>query len=1618
MDFFRVRLNCIDHYQAPQTRYDPQLRNDVGPSQAADGPKVPVVRIFGSTETGQKVCAHIHGAFPYLYIEYPGDLTWPQAGGFIFGLHLSIDHALAVSYRRDPNGKDGKFVARITLVKGIPFYGFHVGHRLFLKIYLFNPIVISRLADLLLQGVIMKRKFQPYEAHLQYLLQFMIDYNLYGCDYLNSAKTTFRAPVPQHSQGSNSLHLWHSVSIAQEHITEDASLPRVSHCSVEVDICVQDIINRRMVKERQLHHDFVERACPVPSTDKLVFSMQGLWNDEAKRRRRKLPQSQQQDNPFPLEALITMSADSRDSVQQEWVNEKEARAEVCSLIERESASLGEMQVDFATFVRPAEFESSVQTALQSVEHLYPCNLLPALGLASGSPHDTMDHASTISVDEAKARQAFSQRDYDLVDDDMSDDVLEGVLGSRAESPRKQSVQVAGVTEPHSSDADSAETDGLWPGTESFSHDASIWNPEPIIEEPRAQATEGGVCSRMQRSNSDALLERQIDSPGHELSEASGNHEEQPLYESQDKASVFDAAMTQHSKRSQMVLESDGLEIDSKRSRRSPPLRLPNSNGDRADNKPRMRQARQYVSTGKSGDAVSAATGRHKQQVNDSQVLAQAAKDLCHWQACGPCVTLVYAVMPPSRKDDVTINQDCLADVIYQGPYYGQEEDVPEESREYAGREFQLGGNTVPFLAEFDTTGLCLICELEPWRARVGVESQEEETASGCSWASWDFEQMPPSRQAVKEWWCGVTKRREAAAGFKRKVSTALLSQIEGPTPQTKPGLKHAQGAESTSVEDEVQYMSTLSLEVHVNTRGKFLPDPEEDEIQCLFWACKSDEKAEGGLETASDMQCGMIVLSGDGRIRRQVQRHSQGEVMAESSELDLMVSMVGIVRRLDPDILTGYEVQSSSWGYLIERARVKYEVDLCKELSRIKTDWQGRIGSKRDSWGFRTTSTIGITGRHTVNIWRAMQGEAKLQQYSLENVAWQLLGQRVPHYGWATLTQWHKSGRAGDVNKVVRYWQHRARLDLEILEANEVVARTSEQARLLGVDFFSVFSRGSQFKVESIMFRIAKPENLMLPSPSRKQVGSQPALECLPLVMEPQSGLYTSPVVVLDFQSLYPSVMIAYNYCYSTCLGRIKDWRGSSRMGFGEYRRQHGLLGLLKEGGIRMAPNGVMYVRAAVRKSLLAKMLTEMLETRIMIKKSAQDEPDDARLQQRQHNRQLALKLLANVTYGYTSASFSGRMPCSEIADSIVQTGRETLERAIAYIHSQQRWGGEVVYGDTDSLFVSLRGKTREQAFAIGRDMARAISRMNPQPIKLKFEKVYHPCVLVAKKRYVGYKWEAEEQQQPEFDAKGIETVRRDGTAAEQRIEEKALRLLFDQADLSQVKAYFQRQCDKIMRGAVSVHDFCFAREVRLGSYSSKGRLPPGALVSSRRMAEDGRAEPQYRERVPYVVVRGAPGSRLGDRCVAPEELLRNAHWQLDADYYICKTLIAPLDRIFSLVGANVRQWYDDMPKVQPRGAMRGYMASRQCRVCEAALVDERQHQATCPACDMDAPASLLVLQTNLARQQRSHEQLAALCRSCSGLSPLDEVRCDSNDCPVFWSRMRVAARLETMYSA
>lgn len=1549
----------------------------------------------------------------------------------------------------------------------------------------------------------MKRSIQPYESHLPYLAQWMCDYNLYGCGYIECKTINFRSPVPSSADLDADKHQWHDRKICPSLISDETCLPRQSHCSIEVDICVQNILNRLDVVSRPLHHDFIERNDPPAPDEKLVHSMAGLWADET--RRRKAMMGNSGSSPFPPEVLVSVSADPRNSQPGGWIHEDDYAQQIRRIAEEERRDGSRTEVSFDTFVEKTSFETQIKTALQSVEDLFPENILniPMAAQASETGATTIDVSEEVAdVDETRVL-SFVEEDFPYESDDdlehgrqISGDIImrppdgqdledvtprPAVNGNNQAARENQAEQSKDLRDPGpfgdaQGPTSSTELESLGIRNEGdYSHVeedsfaipteyASELRPSPSLSSKTAatQHDSEPFAKRRRLLSDEQFAHTKILNPsgkqeGGKSSLIGGN----TLHEYGDSVSpLTDTALSSQpkvSKRKHSMLKSSrhegyyGNDTNGNRKLSFPIVKDPHDPGTIARLSQRSYSPSKRLQINRMNSSSFEAThGNHSESSNISasqssnlevSIVPLSSKSMkCSskirrvFQIQETKGLLYFAFDPPNPANCIfELRQANIPSIIYQDAYYSDEKDVPDRPREYAGKEFKIESCTLPYLPDFDPTGSSLASYGEKTAAVIDRIAQEKlcrKQRRTCDLRIWEIDQRPPTRSEILSW-LKSTADIGLPSGKSSCHDKADLSQIDNVTQKNRHGFKYSQNQQSTSVQHETQYMSVMSLEVHVNTRGNLLPNPEQDEISSIFWCIQSDED---GLERSAINQgarVGIVLLS-DGLLGHKISQQTSVQVDSESNELELINRLVDIVRNHDPDILTGYEVHNGSWGYIIERARFKYEYNLCEELSRTRSQSHGRHGKESDKWGFNHTSTIRVTGRHMINIWRAMRGELNLLLYTMENVVFHLLHRRIPHYLYKDLTDWYTSEKVKDLMKVIGYYVSRVRLNLEILVENELIARTSEQARLLGVDFFSVFSRGSQFKVESLMFRIAKPENYLLPSPSRKQVGQQNALECLPLVMEPQSAFYNSPLLVLDFQSLYPSVMIAYNYCYSTFLGRVVSWRGQNKMGFTDYQRQQRILELFKD-QINIAPNGIIYAKPGIRKSLLAKMLGEIIETRVMVKSGMKVNKEDKTLQRLLNNRQLALKFIANVTYGYTSASFSGRMPCSEIADSIVQTGRETLEKAIALIHSVRKWGAEVVYGDTDSLFIYLKGRTKDEAFDIGEEIAKTVTDMNPRPVKLKFEKVYLPCVLLAKKRYVGFKYETRYQKEPDFDAKGIETVRRDGTPGEQKIEEKALKMLFRTADLSQVKSYFQEQCTKIMKGKVSIQDFCFAKEVKLGSYSDKGILPPGALISTRRMLGDPRAEPQYGERIPYVVITGAPGARLIDRCVAPEVLLENDQNELDAEYYIMKNIIPPLERIFNLVGANVRQWYDEMPKFQrirrletglvtgnkdvvlSKKTLESYMRSSSCLVCHAKLEDEA---SICSSCMENAQSSLLTLHSRLNKADKNAFNLEKICRSCSGLVWGEEVKCDSKDCPVFYTRVRHMAHLRNTREA
>ncbi|KAH8925504.1 hypothetical protein BT69DRAFT_1318197 [Atractiella rhizophila] len=1698
---FRLRLTHISvHMDEPPSQLAFLRQQVISPllptGETFD--KLPVIRIYGATERGQRVAANVWGAFPYVYVPWPeGErIEVENVQRYIKKLGKSLNTAMSVSFQRaeSTNGKKGKgkpkpnqnqYIAYIALIKAIPFYGYHVGYKYYLKIYYLNPKFRMRLMSILKSGRISllhsaseggggtsKRHEQEVcEAHLPFELQWMVDFNLYGCGWMDvgdGAKLREPLPADEVYEGCppSSFPLYTDATTPTPLRSRNPLSPSTSS-TLEIDIHVSHILNRGLLAEREVHHDFGEYLTRNDDDgwaakwreEKLVTSVRELWIEEGERRKVRGEDGSgswgkrvaEEERPNATKPFISPSP--------HFVNAFHSLAQQ-SLAAYKQVNGMTTSPAFHDFLKPLVFEKSIPTAFQSVSSTWPEQWEKDRkeGCIWGIWGEGGWMGDGVELEAAKRRIDVARVEADEEDEEEMRQ-LEWF-----------GTQAAGLWMKEGEDVEREDREGTAAAEKEWRRLQGDVEEEQVEEDKQAEVVGGdeGYPKRYERKiKQDTPLEDIRPEPKEQLKQQTPPSPEAPPVtpvkekndEEQSSPTVTSPFKAPHQNYFQPTRKRSSPLKSMSNMTSSSPMAL-GFQSDRVavkDGNKRFGTQEQLDGFGRKKEgrldrllalarddlqelapleptleptlvipeqqedasgvvipmSLAPESGRPRKVVRimeppsstlSSEWSSQGAiKQVRTFGRLGKKSFQYSALPPPASHLLTTLESHKIRRKEYRNAFYGDEKDVPSREIEFGGHRFKIPGDGLKWLKEFEHAGGMNEPKCSPKKKKkpIGIKR-------------WEFAKSPPTLTSLR----AATRQKSLGPYFipgkelAMETEWLLASQVVGPTQANAPKFSPLKGDENNRLQ---QHMGVLVVELHVETRGTLLPDPSEDEMRAIFY-CYQTEAGFG--EEANGLTTGCIAVSSPNLDLTNI---ALKNLIVVDNETELVNEFIDKMKEFDPEVVTGYEIQTMSWGYLMLRGK-ELGFNLVWELGRAQTNAVGRHASvTEDRWGYTHGSTLKIDGRHCLPLWRILRSDVALTRYTFENTAYHVLHKRVPKYSYAHLTQWYHSEEMEKVMRVFDYYLQKVNMVIEMLDEAEIVTRNAEFARIFGVDFLSVLNRGSQFKVESVMSRIVKPESFIMISPSREDVGKQNAAECIPLIMEPQSAFYKGPLVVLDFQSLYPSVMIAYNYCYSTCLGRTAVFKGKSKLGSTEINPPPGLLSLLRD-DVNISPNGMIFVKSHVRKSLLSKMLSEILDTRVMVKGAMKAIKDDRAFLKMMNARQLGLKYIANVTYGYTSATFSGRMPCVEIADAIVQTGRDTLERSLSVIEGTPEWGAQVVYGDTDSLFVYLPGKTKEDALRIGNEIADHITSLNPYPVKLKFEKVYLPSILLAKKRYVGFKYESLQDTEPGFDAKGLEVIRRDGTPALQKMEEAAIKILFRTSDLSQVKAYVQSQWARFMAGELSPLDFFFAKEVRLGTYSENGVPPPGAVVASRKMQADPRAEPLFYERVPYIIAQSDVGNRQVDRALAPDEFMADRRNMVDINYYINNHFIKPLARLFNLVGADVESWWKDMPKQKraiagSEGDNSGrikideHFVSSRCVVCEADA--QTITNGLCQECASDPSAASFTLLNRLQRSTKRFEDIKSICRSCSRLPAQAEVACVNYDCPVFYSRKRAGWKVD-----
>ena len=727
------------------------------------------------------------------------------------------------------------------------------------------------------------------------------------------------------------------------------------------------------------------------------------------------------------------------------------------------------------------------------------------------------------------------------------------------------------------------------------------------------------------------------------------------------------------------------------------------------------------------------------------------------------------------------------------------------------------------------------------------------------------------------------------------------------------------------------------------------------------------------------------------------------QVLEYEKEAKMLSEWQQFLIKVDPDIIIGYNIANFDFPYLINRAKhlkvsgFEYWTRLPSIPSRVKDT---SFSSKQI--GNRDTKSTNTNGRLQLDLLQLIQRDHHLRSYTLNSVCANFLGEQKEDVHHTMITELF-NGTPESRRRLAIYCLKDAYLPQRLMDKLSCLENYTEMARVTGVPFNFLLSRGQQIKFVSQLFRKALEQKLVIPNMKGDPTDDQYEGAT---VIEPTRGYYDVPIATLDFASLYPSIMQAHNLCYTTLITR-KDRIAQFK--------------LVKDEDYIVTPNGDMFVTTKQRKGLLAQILEELLSARKQAKRELAVETDPFK-KAVLNGRQLALKISANSVYGLTGAT-TGKLPCLAIASSTTSFGRQMIEKtkdevekkyciANGYSHDAQ-----VIYGDTDSVMVKFGTKELAEAMKLGEEAASFVSSKFIKPIKLEFEKVYFPYLLINKKRYAGLYWTKTEKYD-KMDTKGLETVRRDNCLLAQTVIEKVLRMILINRDVQGAQDYVKDTIADLLQNKVDMSKLVITKALTKEDYSAK---QAHVELAARMKKRDAGSAPALGDRVAYVMIRGAAGAKNFEKSEDPIYVLEN-NVPIDTKYYLDNQLAKPLTRIFEpilgetkarslLTGDHTRTISVAAPSVG--GLMKFAKKTQTCMGCKKPLNSKTESQgAVCANCGPRVGELYKRTLDRMSDLEIRFGRLWTQCQRCQG-SMHCEVICSSKDCPIFYMRMKAKKDLE-----
>ncbi|EFH42976.1 hypothetical protein ARALYDRAFT_332862 [Arabidopsis lyrata subsp. lyrata] len=629
----------------------------------------------------------------------------------------------------------------------------------------------------------------------------------------------------------------------------------------------------------------------------------------------------------------------------------------------------------------------------------------------------------------------------------------------------------------------------------------------------------------------------------------------------------------------------------------------------------------------------------------------------------------------------------------------------------------------------------------------------------------------------------------------------------------------------------------------------------------------------------------------------------------ENSERALLNRLFLELNKLDSDVLVGHNISGFDLDVLLQRAQAcKVQSSMWSKIGRLKRSFMPKL---KGNTNFGSGATPGlmscIAGRLLCDIDLCSRELLKQVSYSLTDLSKTQLNRDRKEIAPNDIPKMFQSSKT--LVELIECGETDAWLSMELMFHLSVLPLTLQLTNISGNLWGKTLQGARSQRIEYYLLHTFHSKKYILPDKisqrmkeiksSKRRMNYGPedrnveeldadlALENDPskgsktkkgpayaggLVLEPKRGLYDKYVLLLDFNSLYPSIIQEYNICFTT-MPRSED--------------------------------GVPRLPSSQTPGVLPKLMEHLVSIRKSVKLKMKKETGLKywELDIRQH----ALKLTANSMYGCLGFPNS-RFYAKPLAELITLQGREILQRTVDLV--QNHLNLEVIYGDTDSIMIHSGLDDIEEVNAIKSKVIQEVNKKY-RCLKIDCDGIYKRMLLLRKKKYAAVKLEFKDGKPCEdIERKGVDMVRRDWSLLSKEI-----------GDLCLSKILYGGSCEDVVEAVhnelMKIKEEMRNGQVALEKYVITKTLtkPPAAYPDSKsqphvqvalRMRQRGYKEGfNAKDTVPYIIcyeqgnASSASSAGIAERARHPDEVKSDgSRWLVDIDYYLAQQIHPVVSRL------------------------------------------------------------------------------------------------------------------------